>query len=424
VKLEIEVDIREIGTRGDGIAVLANGERVFVPYTVPGDRVRARLGEKRPDGYAGRVIEILAEGEGRATPPCRHFGLCGGCALQHMDEAHYRRWKLARLETALARHGLEAGEIRPLAVTPPGSRRRADFTAVRRQRDLVFGLNARATHQVVDLAECPVLLPQIVTLIPALRELLQALLRPADRADVIVTATDSGLDLVLVSGAHLGLGGRERIAAFAEAADLARVSRRHPKARGGEVLVMRRPVRARFGESLVDFPPGGFLQASAEGEAALRNAVMAAVGPARRIADLYAGCGTFGLPLASAGRQVEAVEGDAHAADALEKAARDAAGRLRLTVTRRDLERRPLAPDELARFDAAVIDPPRAGARGQAEALASSRVPRLAMVSCNPSSFARDARILCGGGYRLAWIQPVDQFLWSPHLELMAAFQA
>jgi 23S rRNA (uracil1939-C5)-methyltransferase len=423
VKLEVEVEIREIGARGDGIAELPEVGKLYVPYTVPGDRVRVRVGQERPDGFAARVVAMLVEGHGRGQPACRHFGQCGGCALQHLDPTYYRNWKLELLRTALARQGAEAGQIRDLVVTPPGSRRRADLTAVRRREDVVLGFNARLSHQVIDLAECPVMRPEIVALLAPLRALLETLLDPADKAETQVTRTDSGLDLLLATGAQLGLKRRERLAVFAEAQDLARVARRHPKARGTEILLERRPVRVRFGETAVALPPGAFLQASAEGEAALRAAVEEAVGPAPRIADLFAGCGTFGLPLAAAGRQVHAVESEPHLAAALEAAARASAGRLRLKVTERDLERRPLEPEELGRTEAVIFDPPRAGARAQAQALASSDVARVVAVSCNPATFARDARTLIGGGYRLEWIQPVDQFLWSPHLELVAAFE-
>ncbi len=417
---ELEVTIEEIGARGDGIARLADGGRLYVPFTVPGDRARVRLGDRHPDGYAGRVVELLAEGAGRAAPACRHFGSCGGCALQHLDEAHYRRWKLALLETALARQKIAPGAIRPLLVSPPASRRRAELAAVRRKSDLVLGFHARASHQVIDLAECPVLRPAIVALLAPLRELLFAVLEPGGRADALVTESDSGLDLLLVSDAALGLKRRERLAAFAEAADLARIARRHPMGSGAEPIVERRPVRARFGDTAVELPPGAFLQPTREGEAALGRAVAEAVGGARRIADLYAGCGTFALPLAAAGRQVRAFEAEKHAVAALDAASRAAAGRLRLAAEERDLARRPLEREELARTDAVVIDPPRAGAKAQAAALAASGVARIAAVSCNPATFARDARILADGGYGIEWIQPVDQFLWSPHLELVA----
>ena len=423
MRAEIEVEIVQLGARGDGIAMLDTGERIYVPYTVPGDIVRAALGEKRPDGFAARSLELLGEGPGRASPPCRHFGSCGGCALQHLDPAHYAAWKTSLLENALSRRGIAGVDILPLLSTKPASRRRADFSARRRKTDLVIGFNARPSHHIVDLAECPVLLPEIAGLVAPLRALLTALLVPAESADVIATRTDSGLDLVLETAAALPLRKREWLAAFAETQDLARLSRRHPRGRGTELVVERRPVRMMFGPVAAEIPPGAFIQPSAEGERALRAAVERGLGGSRRIADLYAGCGTFGLSLAAAGHAVHAVEGDATLAAALEQTARQQASRWSLTVERRDLARRPLPPAELERFDAVVLDPPRAGAAAQAEELARSRVGRVVAVSCNPASFARDARLLLDGGYALDWVQPVDQFLWSPHLELAAAFQ-
>ena len=421
MRQEIDVEIQEIGARGDGIATLDGGRRLYVPYTVPGDIVRVRVNRARTDVHTGRIVDILAPGLGRTGPACRHFGSCGGCALQHLEMKYYETWKLRLLTQALARHGIEAPKIRSLLVSPPGSRRRADFTAIRRKRDVLIGFNARGSHQVVDLLECPVLVPEIVALIPALRELFLELLAPAESAEVALTRTDSGLDLLLVTEAPLGLVARQRLASFAETQDLARLARRHPKARDSEVLIVRRPVRVRFPGAIVGLPPGGFLQATMEGEAALRHAVWEGVSNARRIADLYAGVGAFGLSLAAEGRRVFAVEADCLLAEAVEEAVRDAAGRLPLRVHSRDLERRPLSPHELEDYDAVVFDPPRAGARVQATALAASKVRRVVAISCNPATFARDARTLLDGGYRLDWVQPVDQFLWSPHLELAAA---
>jgi 23S rRNA (uracil1939-C5)-methyltransferase len=306
----------------------------------------------------------------------------------------------------------------------PQTRRRADFAAVRRKDDVLLGFHARASHRVVDLAECPVMEPPIAALLGPLRELLFALLRPSEKAAVIVTATDSGLDIVLESAIALGAGGRERLAAFAEAQDLARLSRRHPNARSAETVIERRPVRMSFGGVALDLPAGAFLQATRAGEAALIEFVLDAVGDAPRVADLYAGCGTFALPLATRRgvvSSVHAVDGSEPAIAALTRAAQQA--RLgRVTALVRDLARRPLNDQELARFDAVVYDPPRAGAREQAEALARSRVAVAVAVSCNPATFARDARLLVDGGFTLDWVRPIDQFLWSPHGELVARF--
>lgn len=338
MKAEIEMTIREIGARGDGVAILKDDKRLYIPYTVPGDRVRVRLGRPRARGFTGTAVAFLAEGPGRNQPPCHHFGTCGGCALQHLEPQHYRAWKLGLLTKALARQKVGTGMIRSLFLTPPGSRRRADFTAFRREAELVLGYNARFSHRVIDLIECPVLCSEIVALLGPLRELLFALLDPGDRAEAVVTQTDSGLDVLLVMGGQLDLRRRERLAAFADEANLARVSCRHPKDRSTEVIVERRTVRVHMGEGMfVSLPPGGFLQASEEGEASLRQAIQEAIGAAQRVADLYAGCGTFALPLAAEGRQVYAVEGDRYLVEALKYAVEASAGRLRLSIAERDL---------------------------------------------------------------------------------------
>jgi 23S rRNA (uracil1939-C5)-methyltransferase len=260
-----------------------------------------------------------------------------------------------------------------------------------------------------------------------LRSFLADLFDAGAHAEAVVNATETGLDLVLVTGAKLGAVGRERLARFAEDQDLARISRRHPDAETPEIIAERRAPMAPFSGYPVRLPPGAFLQASLHGEISLVASVIAIAGEAKRIADLHCGCGSFTFPLAahasalkkSAGPQVHAVDANEAAVEAV-RAAANAAGLTRITAERRDLDRRPLRVDELNRYDAVVFDPPRAGAKAQAQELAQSRVPVIAAVSCNPASFARDAEILTAGGYTLDWVQPVDQFPWTPHVELVA----
>lgn len=422
---DIELTIEALGARGDGIASF-EGERVIVPLAVPGDRVQARLARDKDGRLMGRIRAVLEPGPARAAPPCPHFGDhprggCGGCALQHLAADAYRAWKLAQLEATLARHGVAADAIEPIAVSPPASRRRADLTASRKKDGVILGFNARGSHRVVDLAECPVLRPGLAALFQPLRELLAPLMKPGDGAEARLAATDSGADLLLVSAIEMGAGARERIAAFAARHDLARVARAHPKHPGTEILIERRPVRMAMGDVLVPLPPGAFLQATAEGEAALRDFIVVATAGARRVADLYAGIGTFAFPLAAAAAKVHAIERDRALVAAIEAGAR-AAMLPGITAEARDLDKRPLDAGVLAAYDAVVFDPPRAGAPAQAAALAASRVSRVIAVSCNPGSFARDARTLIDGGYRLARLKPVDQFLWSSHLELAASF--
>jgi 23S rRNA (uracil1939-C5)-methyltransferase len=422
---DIKLTIDALGARGDGIATFGV-ERVYVPYAAPGDRLTARLARDRKDHLIGRIRAVIAPGPARVVAPCPHFGTapnagCGGCALQHLNEEACRAWKLERLAAALAREGVAAEVIEPLAVSPPGSRRRADLTVSPRKDGVILGFNARASHRVVDLATCAVLRPSLVALLAPLRDLLAALMAPGERGELRLCALDSGVDVLLVATIAIGAGARQRIAAFAEQHDVTRVAVGHPRRPGHEIVVERRPARIVIAGVPAPFPSGAFQQATAEGEAALQAFVATAVVDAKRVLDLYSGLGTFTFPLAKAGARVHAVDVGKAEIAALGEAARGAMLH-GVTAEQRDLERRPFAADALADVDAVVFDPPRAGAAAQAERLAASKVPRVVAVSCNPASFARDARLLIDGGYRLTRLRPVDQFRWSPHLELAAAF--
>jgi 23S rRNA (uracil1939-C5)-methyltransferase len=402
----VELEIERLGARGDGIA-RHRGRTVYVPFTAPGDRVRATLTGARGEGVSARLIELLRPSDARAVPSCRHFGTCGGCAFQHVAADAYAAAKRSLVVEALARHGLGEAPVEPLQRLPPGTRRRARF-AVEGGR---IGFQARASHRLVALEECAVLAPAIVALLPALRRL-------RNNAGFSVTLADTGLDVVAERQKAPDLGELEALAAFAEANDLARLSWRL----GDETVpvAQRRPVRVALHGVPVDLPPDAFLQATPEAEAALAALVLARTEGAARVADLFAGIGTFTFALAGSAR-VHAVEGAAPALAALRGAA-NRAGLARVSAEARDLEARPLLPEELAAYDAVVFDPPRAGAKAQAEALARSSVPRVVAVSCNPATFARDAAALVAGGYRLECATPVDQFVWSPHVELVAAF--
>jgi 23S rRNA (uracil1939-C5)-methyltransferase len=411
----MDLSVAEIGAQGDGVAPYGGGE-VFVPYTLPGDRVRARrIGPHHAIPLSWDVRSPAHQG-----PACPHFTACGGCALQHLDDHAYDAWKLRQVETALSRRGLTDAEIMPLARTAPAERRRAAFSAVRSGRTAEVGFHAYKSEQVVDMRTCPVLDPQIVAIVPALRDLATVLVRDRHDADMLVTRTESGLDLLVSRIATPDRAQREAVAAFAGAHDIARVSWRRAT-ETPETLVLRRVPRVWFTGVFVDIPPGAFLQASQSGETAIVSAVVAGIGTVKRVADLYAGCGTLTFPLARQAR-VHAVEGARDLADALGAAARQSGQAGRVTVEARDLSRRPLLSEELADFNAIVFDPPRDGAVAQAAQIAQSRVPVVVGVSCNPATFARDARTLVDGGYRLRRITPVDQFLWSPHLELVGLF--
>jgi 23S rRNA (uracil1939-C5)-methyltransferase len=414
----VELLVAQLGAQGDGIAFYA-GEPIFLPFTVPGDRVRARLGARRGLGREGRVVERIVSGPHRAVPPCRHFGRCGGCTLQHLDPDIYRAVKIGALHTALGRVGIDPAVVEPLHVVP-AARRRARLGLTRPRgssRPARIGFRERFRHDLVDLAECPVLEPELFAVVGKLRLLATDLLAPGEAADLTLTRTDSGVDLLLEAAERPQLAALETLARFAEGCDLARVVWQTP---AEEMLVVeRRPVRVVLSGVPVLVPPGGFLQASAAAETFLVESVLTGIGSHRPVLDLFAGLGTFTFALARKA-VVHAVEGDARAATALATAAVD---HPKITVEQRDLARNPLPPEALGTYAAAVFDPPRAGAAKQAAALAASTIELVVAVACNPATFARDAALLIGGGFRLEQLTPVDQFVWNPHLELAAVFR-
>lgn len=412
-----EVLIERLGARGDGVAQTSQGP-VFVPYTAPGDRVGIRLGKPVDQGFAGELLELHAPGPDRIDPPCPHFHDCGGCALQHLDSAFQARWKQGVVETALSRRSLDAGIVQPIRSVAPGDRRRAEFVARRVGAGVIIGFNRRQSSKIVDLQSCLVLAPPLVALLPGLRALFTRLLGSGATLEAHATLSDTGIDLLL-SGLEPDLEAREALGAFAEAADLARISLRHPD--GAEVVTMRRSPVVHFAGVPVALPQGAFLQASPVAEGLLREAVLQAVGASTGpIADLFSGLGTFALPLSAAG-PVFAADGEAAPVQALQQAAGRAGKPVRAEL--RDLVRRPLTARELDRFATVVFDPPRAGAREQALEIAQSKVPLVVGVSCAPTTFARDARILVDGGYRLERVVPVDQFVHTPHVELVGVFR-
>ncbi|MGN6376310.1 MAG: class I SAM-dependent RNA methyltransferase [Sphingomonas sp.] len=392
-----DCEIIRVAARGEGMT--AGGRHA--PLTAPGDTLLP----------SGDVVP----GPHHRTPPCRHFPACGGCQLQHLDDAAYAAFAQDRVATALAAQDL-ATEIRPTRLSPPNNRRRATLHAERRGRQVHLGFTEQNSHKLVDMQECWVLAPELFALLQPLRGLLSVLLDRTRRADVTLTRVDQGIDVLITGVEASGLAAAEGITAFAERHKLARLSL--DGGFGAETRWEPEPVTITLGGVPVPFPTGGFLQATAEGEAALVDAVRDAIGRAGVVADLFAGLGTFALGLAHA--RVYAAEASREAILSL----KTAAGRAQRHVAadHRDLYRRPLTSEELDRFAAIVLDPPRAGARDQIATLAMSRVPTVAYVSCNPSSFARDAKTLCEGGYTLDWVQPVGQFLWSTHVELVGRF--
>ncbi|MCE8000798.1 MAG: class I SAM-dependent RNA methyltransferase [Rhodobiaceae bacterium] len=405
--------IDHVGAQGDGVVRTDDGP-IYIPRTLAGETVRAEITDDRGD-----LLEIVTPSADRIEPGCAHFGTCGGCALQHQNEPSYLVWKRDQVVRALESKRIEAPVTETIPCAP-STRRRATFAAMRTRKTVRFGFFERATHTIVDIASCPILTPEIESAIPALRELVGPGLTRKGKASVSVTATASGLDVSVTGGkAYPDLALRQTLADGAANADIARLTW------DGDILAERRPPVLDLAGIEVALPPGAFLQATKTGEETMVNMVTEALKDCGSVIDLFAGCGTFSLALAAT-HKVHAVEGAKAQCAALERAVRrqgPGMGLKPLTVERRDLARRPLRPDELNSFDGAVIDPPRAGAATQCEALAASSVPVIASVSCNPATFARDARTLIDGGYRLESITPLDQFLWSPHIELVGIFR-
>ena len=400
--------IERLGHRGDGIAQGPDGQ-VFVAQTLPGEVVEG--------DFAGDQLlntRILTPSVNRVRPPCPHARTCGGCLMQHAADPFVADWKLGIVKGALAGQGLDA-PLRPIQTSPPNSRRRATLAARRTKGGALIGFHARASETLVAIPDCQLLHPAILATFPALEALVVTGGSRSAELSLSVTHSLGGPDVAVAGGKPLDSELRMTLARMAETFSIARLTW------DGEGIALRTMPVQRFGQALVAPPPGVFLQATAEGEAALLTAVKEAVGPARRVVDLFAGSGTFSLPLADFA-EVHAVESDAAMLAALDRGWRQAQGLHRVSTETRDLFRRPLEPDEFKGFDAVVIDPPRAGAEAQTATLARSRVPVIAAVSCNPVTFARDARILTEAGYALDWVQVVDQFRWAAHVELAACF--
>ena len=404
----MKVTIDRLGHLGDGIAQGPLGA-IFVPGMLPGEEVEGDLqGDQLAD------FRIVTPSVNRVKPPCSHAKTCGGCMMQHASEAFVADWKLGIVKGALAGQGLEA-EFRPIITSPPKSRRRATIAARRTKTGALMGFHARASDMVVEVPNCQLLHPDLIATFPGLQALVKLGGSRTAEVSLTVTRSLSGADVMVVGGKPLD--GQLQL-------ELARVTETYGFARltwNGDTVALRTAPMQRFGRALVSPPPGAFLQATVEGEQALLRTVALAIGSAKKIVDLFAGVGTFALPLAERA-EVHAVEGEAAMMAALAKAANTTEGLKRVTVETRDLFRRPLEDDEFKGVEAVVIDPPRAGAEAQMAVLARSKVPVIASVSCNPISFARDAKVLIAGGYHLDWVQVVDQFRWSAHVELVAKF--
>jgi 23S rRNA (uracil1939-C5)-methyltransferase len=417
--------VTRLGADGDGIAALPDGGFLFIAGALPGETVLARPVAKRGDGWAAAVEALIVASPERATPPCPHFGACGGCTLQHWQDAPYRAWKTALLDAALRRAGF-VPDIAPLVATRPGARRRMDFSLRRQGGGVLVGLHVGRAADVVDLAACPVLHPDLLALLAPLRVVLRGLALLRREGSAVVNLLENGPDLLLRSDGEPNTADRTLLADFARTHGLCRIS----WARGdgpAETLCLLHPPVAVLSGVAVRPPPGAFLQASREGEAAIIASVLAGLPEkltARAlVAELYAGCGTLSFALAPRVR-VAAYEGDADSVAALRAAANAQGLAVRITVEHRDLARRPVTAAELAGCAAVVLDPPYGGAAAQIAQVAAARPKRVVYVSCNPAALARDAAMLFGAGYKIRTATPIDQFLWSARLESVTTFSA
>lgn len=412
-----EVRIDSIGRQGDGVAGTPQG-RVHVSYALPGERVEIarqagrEAGREAERGTLLRVVEASAD---RIMPVCRHFGVCGGCALQHWSSEPYLAWKRDLVAEALAREGVNA-DVTQIIPAYGAGRIRAVFHAGRGENRLALGFAKRRAHEIVDLEECPVLDPKLEAALPVARALAGILLATGKPVDLHVTLAENGIDIDVRGPGKLAKPVEAKIVAFAAERKVARISLH------GETLAQLMPPTHLVGDVRVNLPPGPFLQATAEGERVLASKVLEAAGSAKSAADLFCGVGTFALRLAGA-MKVVAFDNHAPSIAALAAAAKSP-GLKPVTASARDLFRWPLVADELKKIDFVVLDPPRQGAEAQAHELARSKVKKIAYVSCDADSFARDAKILLGGGFTLGEVAPVDQFRYSPHVELVGVFSS
>ena len=407
----VEMTIDSLGAKGDGIAHYG-GKSLYVPFALAGETVRVT-----PMGERAELEEVLQASADRIEPVCPVFRTCGGCSMQHLAAEPYAEWKRGMVIEALAARGLEETPVGTMIATKAGGRRRAVLTARLMGRRLLFGYHEVRSNRIVDIDHCPLLVPSLSALLPRLAGYLPLFMTKKDEARVTLLATDTGVDLSLDAVKDMQ-GGQDYLKAveMAEELDLARLSA------NGETLLERRAPQLRMGPAQVSPPAGGFVQADESAENAMAEMVLTAVGDAKKVIDLFCGSGTFALRLARKA-QVWALEGDEAAIKALERGWRFGTQLKGIKMERRDLFRRPVLAAEMKKFNALVFDPPRIGAKDQAEEIAKSKIPLVVAVSCNPGTLARDLRILVDGGYKIESITPVDQFVFSAHVECVAVLR-
>jgi 23S rRNA (uracil1939-C5)-methyltransferase len=405
--------IDHVGQHGDGVAI-SGGQPVYVPYTLSGEAVEVASVPGHPDRR--RLLQVDTPSPQRIAPFCPHFGVCGGCAIQHWDSEHYRSWKRDIVVATLARAGIDC-EVDALVDAHGLGRRRITLHARMGTHEVLkVGFAAAGSHDIIPVDRCPILDPGLKGALDAARALAEPLIVIGKPLDIQITATDVGLDVDVRGSGPLPTALIAKLSRLAEQHRLARLTRH------GELVLMRTPPTIRMGTAQVTLPPGSFLQATVAGEEALAALVSGHCKRAKHIADLFCGVGPFALRLGAKSR-VSAFDSDAGAVMALQKAATSTSGLKPVKAEARDLFRRPLVPQELRDYDTVVFDPPRQGAEAQAKQLAASKIPVVIAVSCNVTTFSRDARILIDGGYKIEGVTPVDQFKHTPHVELVARFR-
>ena len=401
--------VTRLNSHGDGVAQTETG-LVAIPFTLPGETVTAARQKDR-----AVLVALIEASPERIAPACRHFGECGGCALQHWQDSAYRDWKRSLVANAMKSAGVDA-DIGELVSFPPASRRRLVLTAARAGAGMALGFQRAMSHDLVEISECAVADPRLIAAFPALHRIAGLISKTEKPFKLTVAVTDAGLDIAAEGSGKLEGQSRQSAVDAVNALGLARLTI------DGELVIERVKPVIMAGNVAIGLPPGGFMQAVAAAEAVMAALVQTHFGKAKRVADLFAGSGAFALRLASTAL-VHAVESDAAALAALDRAFRFAGAIKTVTHEKRDLYRRPLLVRELDGFDAVVFDPPRAGAEEQVRLLAKSKVRKVAAVSCNPLTLARDLKILVSGGYAIRSITPIDQFIWSPHVEAVALLE-
>lgn len=416
--LRLEVD--HIGANGDGVATL-DEQTYYIPYTAPGDTVLADPIGAKSSGIDAILSEIVTPSPQRTQPRCRHFGTCGGCSLQHIDDQHLAIWKQNRIRNSLEKVGISDVDIKPTQTSVLASRRRVEFVAAKRKKGVMIGYHLKRSSQIFDLGECSVLAPELINLIKPLRMMLPFVMARKSEVRLTLTSTTNGVDLLISGNIVFDLAARELLANFGQEYNLCRISYYDEKEKALDVVAAIKSPEIRVQQSNVIIPPGAFLQATEESQETLISLILENLPSDLKVLDLFSGCGSFSLPVAHIAKSVHAFEGNEQLIDALKKAANKEM--LPLTAQNRDLFRDPLAISELNKFDAIIIDPPRAGAKAQMTDIANCTVETILHISCNPSSFARDTRTLVDGGYSLETITPVDQFLWSSHVEIFSVLK-